>query len=241
MTDAIIAAAHDPGDRSLPVPVARPDAGAVHVLPALAGAALLALGARRRGRAGVFSAAMGAGLLAHAFTPVLRSAVVRRGAARRSIDLDRTFIVRRSVREAFAFCANFENFPALIGALVEVEDFGDGRSRWVVRHTDGALVEWSAIVTKFVPNQVIAWESVPSSPVESRGLVRFRSLGDERTQLTVHLAYSPKRTSFDEAWRALFTTSPQHEVRRDLARAGDILERWDATAEPDPPEPMRPE
>jgi uncharacterized membrane protein len=237
--EAIRAAAHDPGERPPPRP-RDAERGELRVLPALAGGLLLALGARRQGRLGTVSAAAGVGLLVHALVPVFRHAIVRQGAARRAIDLESTLVVDRAVRDVFAFCANFENFPSLVHALAEVEDHGDGRSRWVLRHTDGSLVEWNAIVTKFVPNQVIGWESVPGSAVESRGIVRFRALEEERTELAIHLTYAQANTTFEEAWHALFSRRTERAVSRELSLAGEVLERWDPSYEPAPPTPMTP-
>src|SRR3712207_9433639 len=68
-------------------------------------------------------------------------------------------------------------------ALRDVTDFDDGRSRWAIAKASGELLEWDVIVTKYVPSQVIAWESVPNSPVESAGVVRFAPEGPNRTRL----------------------------------------------------------
>jgi len=89
------------------------------------------------------------------------------GAARRSVNIRTTIVVERPLKEVFEFCRDFENFPGIVDVLLSVEDTQDGRSHWAVRSPGGQALEWDATVTKYVPNTVIAWESVPGSVVEA--------------------------------------------------------------------------
>jgi len=239
--DTIRAMAHDPGVRVPARREAEDDDGALRVLPTLAGSALVLAGLRRRGGSGRLAALAGVGLLAHGILPVLRQAIVREGAARRVFELDMTMTIDRPVPVVFAFCTDFSNFPSLVRALDEVQDSGDGRSHWIVHNVDGSIAEWDAMVTKFVPNQVIAWESDASAAVESRGVIRFRPLDASRTELSIHLYYAPKRTTLREAWRALLAPPRGGMIEQDLSLMSQRLDQYDPTVEPDPPEPMLPE
>src|SRR5437868_780616 len=87
----------------------------------------------------------------------------RKGAARRVVDLRMTVVVERPIVDVFEFCRDFENFPELVDVLLSVEDSQDGRSHWAVRSPLGESIQWDAVVTKYVPNSVIAWQSVPGS------------------------------------------------------------------------------
>lgn len=206
----------------------------------LAAATLCLFGLGRRGVVRRLAIAAGVGLAARGVAPAVRRTILRAGTARRSIDIGSTLVVERSVSETFTFFSNFENFPRLVHALVGVLDHGDGRSRWIARAPEGEVLQWDAIVTKFVPNQVIAWESVPDSPVVSSGLVRFHPLGEARTRLDVRFVFVPRRTSAREAVRAFFHAPAARGFDEDLALAPDRIGEWDPFAEPPPPTPLMP-
>lgn len=106
------------------------------------------------------------------------------------------------MEQVFAFCADFENFPKFIGSLREVVDNRDGRSHWRARTPGGGSLEWDAVTTKFVTNSVIGWKSVPGSPVETNGLLRF-SPEDGRTCVRVAIDYRVAASGTREALAAL--------------------------------------
>jgi uncharacterized membrane protein len=180
-------------------------------------------GSRRRGAFGTLAGLAGAGIVARALAPVAAALLRRAGLARQAVNLHTTLVVDRPVREMFALCSNFENFPRVVGVLRDVTDFDDGRSRWAVAKTSGELLEWDAIVTKYVPSQVIAWESVPNAPVESAGVVRFAPEGPNRTRLDLTLRYRPAYTNLRDALRALIGPPRAPAVRAAMAKATSQL------------------
>jgi uncharacterized membrane protein len=192
---------------------------------ALAGA-LLVLGVRRRGFLGAALSIAGAALAVRVLRTPLEDALRREGGRRRAAQVRTSLLVERPVREMFAFWSDFANFPRLIEGLEGVQDFGDGRSRWTLRLGSGALLEWDATVTKYVPGQVIAWESVADSPVASAGIVRFEALGPTRTRLDVDVSWAPGATSTREALRAFTVRRGGDRLRDELARAGEKLRGW---------------
>ncbi|MDQ3948917.1 MAG: SRPBCC family protein, partial [Gemmatimonadota bacterium] len=200
---------------------------------------LMLYGGRRRGTLGTLVGLAGAGIVANAIAPVVASLVRSAGLARQAVNLHTTIIVDRPVREMFALCSNFENFPRVVGALRGVTDFDDGRSRWAIAKASGELLEWDVIVSKYVPGQVIAWESVPNAPVESTGVVRFAPEGPDRTRLDITLRYRPASTSLGDAVRALVGPPRTPAVRAAMAKASDQLHQLTPpaadSAEPAPP------
>ena len=60
--------------------------------------------------------------------------------------------------------------------LTEVRRSEDGRSHWVAAGPAGIRIEWDAVRTGWVPNEVLAWTSVEGSVVEHSGLVQFRPI-----------------------------------------------------------------
>jgi uncharacterized membrane protein len=187
------------------------------------GGSLVLYGSRRRGTFGTVVGLAGAGIVANAIAPVVASLLRSAGLARQAVNLHTTMVVDRPVREMFALCSNFENFPLVVGELHGVTDFDDGRSRWAIAKASGELLEWDVIVTKYVPGQVIAWESVPNAPVQSTGIVRFIPDGPNRTRLDITLRYRPASTSLRDAVRALVGPPRAPAVRAAMAKASDQL------------------
>lgn len=193
-------------------------------LGAALGGSMVLYANRRRGAFGTLVGLAGAGIVANALAPVVGSLLRSAGLARQTVSLHTAVVVDRPVREMFALCSNFENFPRVVGALRGVTDFDDGRSRWAIAKASGEILEWDVLVTKYVPGQVIAWESVPNAPVESTGVVRFAPEGPDRTRLDVTLRYRPAYTSLGDALRAIVGPSRGPEVRAAMARASDQLQ-----------------
>lgn len=155
--------------------------------------------------------------------PALLRWLRRTGATRRAVDMRMTVVVERPLTEVFEFCRDFENFPTIVDLLLSVEDYQDGRSHWAVRSPTGDSIEWDANVTKYVPNSVIAWESVPDSPVAASGMMRFAPLSEKETRLDIALTYRPMRTGLNDAVRALMALPNARKVRSEIARAAATL------------------
>jgi uncharacterized membrane protein len=160
-----------------------------------------------------------AAVIAGAAAPAVLRWVRRAGAARRAVDMRMTVVVERSVSDVFEFCRDFENFPEVINGFLEVTDHQDGRSHWKVRTPRGEVIEWDALVTKYVPNSVIAWESKPGSAIQASGLMRFAPLSAKETRVDVSLTYLPKHTGLGEAFGALLKGDNTRRLREDISRA----------------------
>src|SRR6266568_4104907 len=154
-----------------------------------------------------------------AAAPFILKWLRRIGAARRVIDMRMTVVVERPINDIFEFAHDFENFPQITDSLLSIEDSQDGRSHWAVRSPTGHSVEWDATVTKYVPSSVIAWESIPDSPVKASGLMRFFPLSPTETRVDLTITYRPLRTGFADALRALVGANNTVRLRTDLAQA----------------------
>jgi uncharacterized membrane protein len=196
---------------------------------ALVGGALLAI-SRGREQRGTAAGVAGAILAGYALRPVALAALVAAGLDRQHVVVHRAFDVTRPVHEMFVFFRDFENFSHLIEEIHCVEDFQDGRSHWEIRSPDGKLVAWDAVVTKYLPNAVIAWQSVAGSVVQSSGIVRFSPLSDGGTHLDIHMEYRPLHASLRAAVRALFAPHPSARIAAELSQSRAYLEAM-------PPEP----
>jgi uncharacterized membrane protein len=79
------------------------------------------------------------------------------------------------------------------------------------------------VVTKYVPNSVIAWASVPDSIVDARGTMRFYPLSAMDTRVDVTLTYRPTHTGIGDAMRALMSLPNARRLRSEIARAAVAL------------------
>ena len=168
---------------------------------------------------------LAAAAVAAAAAPTLLRWVRRIGGARRAIDMRMTVVVERPISDVFEFARDFENFPQITDTILSIEDSQDGRSHWAVRSPTGHSVEWDATVTKYVPSSVIAWESVPNSPVRASGLMRFFPLSPTATRVDLTITYQPLRTGFADAFRALVGANNTVRLRTELAQAPRELAR----------------
>jgi uncharacterized membrane protein len=191
------------------------------------GGLLLAIGVRDR-RAQALLRVAGLALIGVAARPVVKRAILGAGERRRTTKIRESIELERGVADVFAFFKDFENFPRVFGGLKSVVDFQDGRSHWEAYTPSGKIIAWKTVVTKYVPNCVIAWESVPGSPVETRNVLRFTALDANRTRIDVETAYRPSETPMNEAVHALIGRSHEARMRADMDHTKFYLES-DAT------------
>jgi uncharacterized membrane protein/uncharacterized protein YjbJ (UPF0337 family) len=225
-----------PGGRGRPGirPLSQQDkwAPAARLLVGAAGAGLLAAGTRQRDLAGMALGLVGTGMLARAATNIpMRNLVglgeARRagsGRGRRALEVRKTIDIRSPIDDVFAAWADYRNFPRFMSRVREVRDLGNGRSHWVVEGPTGAPVHWNALVTRYGPNEVIAWRSEPGAVVQHSGIVHFRPNPDGSTHVSVQLSYNPPGGALGHGVAWLFGADPKHQLDEDLMRMKTFLE-----------------
>ncbi|MEX1186645.1 MAG: SRPBCC family protein [Gemmatimonadaceae bacterium] len=197
---------------------------AARLLSALAGGALTVYGARRKDPVGAALTVAGAGLLARAATNLESKRLTGVGAKRRAVDVQRTINVAVPIERAFQFWSNYENFPAFMAHVREVQALGDGRSKWVIEGPAGVSVEWVAEETQRVPNEVIAWRTQEGSAIGHAGIVRFAPTGDGGTRIDLKMSYNPLAGALGHAVLSLLGSNPRQRMIDDLARMKTALE-----------------
>ena len=165
--------------------------------------------------------AVGLGLGAFGATLVARSVS---GGGRTAITIDKAINVNATPDVLYALWSNFENFPQFMANVLEVRNIDDNRSHWKVAGPAGIPVEWDAEITKIVPNEMIAWRSVPGSTVENAGYVLFEPNDDGSTEVTVRMSYNPPAGAIGHAVAAAFGADPKSEMDEDLMRMKSLLE-----------------
>lgn len=194
-----------------------------------ASAAVLAWRGRDRRVSGLARLA-GAACLGVASWPLVEASLRLNGERKRRLAVRSSVEINRPVADVFEFFKNFENLPQVIRAVSAIYDSQDGRSHWVVRSPAGVAMEWDAVVTKWVPRSVIAFESVPGSPVEVSITLRFVPLGPGLTRLDADISYHVLHTELSDAIRALLTRRPTRRMRLNLETTRAYLESLPAQA-----------
>jgi uncharacterized membrane protein len=105
----------------------------------------------------------------------------------------------------------------------DVQETGDGRSRWVVAGPAGVPVQWTAEVTRIAPRSLIAWRATEDSVVRHEGSVRFDAEAGA-TRIMVELRYTPPAGAFGHAVAVLFGADPKSELDADLMRMKAMIE-----------------
>ena len=197
---------------------------ATRFLVGTAGLGLAATGLAARGALGAVSGLAGLGLLARGLTNLETRRLLGLGRGCPAVAIRKSFNIDAGVDRVYAFWRDFTRFPHFMSYVRDVRDLGGGRSRWVVAGPAGVPVEWEALITEDVPNEVIAWRTVPGSSVEHHGLVRFRPNRAGGTRLDIQLAYTPPAGAIGHGVAGLLGANAKNRMESDLVRVKTLLE-----------------
>ncbi len=190
----------------------------------LAGGLLAIYGLTRRGKLATALRTLGAGLIVRtAGQGALRGRGIPPLDRRRAVDIQKTLYIDAPIDQVYAFWSNYENFPLFMSHVREVEDLGDGRSRWSVSGPGGLPIEWRAVLTQQVPDQVIAWRSESGSMLENAGVIRFAASG-HGTRVNLRFCYHPPAGGAGQAVAELLGSDPRAKLNEDLGRMKALLE-----------------
>lgn len=206
----------------------------------IAGAAIVAFSLKRRTMRGVLLP-LGGGLIARAVTgrcPVNKaigrdtsgnekapSSPVTSVGRGQGVKLEKSVTINRPVDELFSFWRDFENLPRFMDHLESVQVIDSRRSHWVAKAPAGQRVEWDAEIHNEIPNELIAWRSLPGSEIANAGSVHFRpSPSGQGTEVRVVLSYEPPAGRLGDAVAKLFGEAPSQQVEDDLRRFKQVME-----------------
>jgi uncharacterized membrane protein len=194
------------------------------LLMSSAGGTMTLYGFKRGDTVGIAMGALGAGVLARAIANVETRRLLGLGGGRRAVDINKTINIATPVEDVFQFWTNYQNFPRFMSNVREVRDLGGGRSHWVVAGPASVPIEWDAVVTELIPNQVLAWKNEPGSPIQHAGIIHFRSNYAGSTSVNIHMSYHPPAGAVGHAVASLFGTDPKRAMDEDLMRMKSMIE-----------------
>jgi uncharacterized membrane protein len=100
----------------------------------------------------------------------------------------------------------------------------EGQTHWVVSGPGGIPIEFDAIVTDFIPNEVLAWKTVQGATVGHAGVVRFDPVGDRGTRLQIRMSYNPPAGAIGHSLAWLLGASAKAKMDADLVRMKTLIE-----------------
>jgi uncharacterized membrane protein len=203
-------------------------APAPRLLIGATGGGLAIYGVRRGDALGGLLGALGLGLLARGATNIELKRLLGLDASRRAVDVQKTITIDAPVEEVLRFWSTMTTFPRFMAHLREVRELGNGRSHWVAEGPGGVRVSWDAVITRFEPNTVLAWQSEPGAIVANAGSIRFVSVAGG-TRVDIKLSYNPPAGALGHMVAKLFGADPKSELDDDLVRLKSLIEHGKAS------------
>jgi len=193
------------------------------LLSSVGGSLLTLYGMTRRGIAKPVLSTAGLVLTARGVTNLDTRSMLGLGTSENGIKVQKAINIFAPINEVYQFWHNFENFPLFMNHVKEIS-VQDDVSNWKVAGPVGSTVEFQSRITQDIPNDIIAWETLPDSQVRSTGFVRFDENRDGSTRVTVQMTYVPPAGVAGHAVAQLFGVDPRQAMHDDLIRLKTLLE-----------------
>ena len=100
--------------------------------------------------------------------------------------VDKKIEVDRPVQTVYNQWTQFEDYPLFMEGVQSVHQTSNERLHWAAE-LGGVHKEWDALITRQVPDEVIAWQSEGGAGVD--GTVIFHPVDSDRTEVELHMGY----------------------------------------------------
>jgi uncharacterized membrane protein len=151
-------------------------------------------------------------------------------ALEKGIDETKSIIVDRPAEELYNFWRDFSNASQFIPAIESVETRGNNRARWRAKLIGGVTFEWDTEVLKDQPNSFISWRSLPESPLDIGGTVRFnRAPGGRGTLVRAELRIAVPGGAVAAKVAKLVGADPGGYLTNILRRFKQLMETGEVT------------
>ena len=203
---------------------------ATRLLSSVGGSLLTLYGLTRKGVAKPVLSTAGLVLTARGMTNLDTRSLLGLGMGENAIRVNKAINIFAPIDEVYQFWRNFENFPLFMSHVKEITT-RDDVSNWRVEGPADTTAEFQARVIQDVPNELISWQTLPDSQVQSAGFVRFDENRDGSTRVTVQMNYVPPAGAVGHAVAQLFGVDPRQAMNEDLIRLKTLLEEGKTSAE----------
>jgi uncharacterized membrane protein len=194
------------------------------IVAVAAGGALAGYGLSRRDLAGSAMGVLGVGVLMRGLTNLTLGRLIGVGVGRRAVDIEKTIIVPAPVDQIYALWSHPQNLPRCMAHVRNVWQVADDCTHWIVTGPAGIPVAWDAEVTQRVPNELLAWQTLPGSLVSHAGTVRFERSDSTSARIDVRLRYTPPAGVLGHMLATLLGADARHVLDEDLLRFKSVLE-----------------
>ena len=207
-------------------------APATRLAAGIAGTLLIGTGAARRDRTGAAAAALGTALLGRTLINVPLNRIAGLTASPGLIDVQKTITINAPLRDVYARWTAYDEFPRIMSRVLDVQkiDGAVGKSHWKVAGPAGLPLEFDAQITHLIPNQLLAWRSLPGAAVAHDGIIRFDSVDANRTRAQIHMSYNPPAGWIGHGLAKVLGADPKRAMDDDLMRFKTALESGPARA-----------
>ena len=196
---------------------------ATRLLSSVGGSLLTLYGLTRKGVAKPVLSTAGLVLTARGMTNLDTRSLLGFGLGENAIRVNKAINIFAPIDEVYQFFRNFENFPLFMNHVKDITVAGD-TSTWTVAGPGDSSYQFQSEITQDIPNELIAWETLPESDIHSAGFVRFDELRDGSTRVTVQMSYVPPVGALGHAVAQLFGGDPRQSMHEDLMRLKTLLE-----------------
>lgn len=204
---------------------------ATRLLSSVGGSLLTLYGLTRKGVAKPILSTAGLVLTARGMTNLDTRSLLGLTMGENAIRVNKAVNIFAPVDEVYRFWRNFENFHLFMSHVKEITSREDGVSTWKVAGPAGTTVEFQARVIQDIPNESIAWQTLPDSQLKSAGFVRFDENRDGSTRVSVQMSYVPPAGAVGHAVAQLFGVDPRQAMNEDLIRLKTLLEEGKTSTE----------
>jgi uncharacterized membrane protein len=195
------------------------------VLSGAAGLALLGAAVRdRRSLLAPSAGACGIWLLLRSLT---NRPLGQLGPRRGLFEVSAATDIHAPVERVFRVVGAWDRFPTFMHNIRSVTRYDDGTSHWAVAGRGGVLVEWDSVITAHRAKELLAWRTLPGSRIEHGGVVRFESLGADRTRVRVHMSYRPPGGVLGHLAARSCGIDAHRTLEEALTRLKHFIEDWD--------------
>jgi uncharacterized membrane protein len=210
------------------------------------GVALMLLGLRARGKPRLLAEVVGALLVRRGWTghcTVYRWLGVStadrdvrsqpRAPDQRGVRVDKSLQIDAYPAEIYRFWRRLENLPRFLRHLESVRQLDTRRSEWSAQGILSQPIEWTAEIINERENELIAWQSLPGSAVETAGSVHFERLPNGHgTLVHLQLKYDPAGGRSAIKLAEMLGANAETAIEEDLVELKRILERCEPVDRP---------
>ena len=203
------------------------------------GGSLALYGVRRRDIAGILFSGIGLGAIVRSVTNIDTSSLFDR-VLHHPVKLQRTIDLDVPIDVAFDFWKDFSNYSRFMSYVQEVKVNEKQGFTWTVMGPAGIPIHWDAQLSELIPNQLIAWTSLPRAFILNSGHIFFRSRDQgTKTRIDVTLNYEvPAGILGQEVIRAL-GFDPKTRIDGDLLIMKTLMEQEYGVSTPKKPHQLK--